>query len=127
MRIGFRALTVVSASLLMAMACVGGENQCLNPQPDLPSCNANGRPVTGFGGAGNNDDGNGNGNGASAGAPAIIVGGGSSNPGDLPEQPVPGAAAGDGGSGGAGGDTAFVPTDEAGAAGSAGASGADGH
>jgi len=125
MRFGFRALTVVSVSLLMAVACIGGENQCLNPQPDLPACNANGRPSntggslsSGVGGSRND-----NGNGQSSGSPAIVVGG-SNNPGIDPDLPAPGAA-GDSGLGGAGGDTASAPNAEAGAAGAGGAAGAD--
>src|SRR6187549_4145042 len=38
MRIRFRATFVTLLSLFVAIACVGGGDQCLNPQPDLPSC-----------------------------------------------------------------------------------------
>src|SRR6188768_1485383 len=40
MRFRFRAAFVASSALCAAIACVGGPDRCLNPQPDLPSCHS---------------------------------------------------------------------------------------
>jgi hypothetical protein len=82
MRFGFRATFVVSLSLLAVIACVGGENQCLNPHPDLPSC----RGVKGSGAPG----------GSSGGSSSVPTGSGDDG-NDDPVPPSP-AAAGSSGS-----------------------------
>jgi len=128
MRIGFRSVVVVSASLFLAIACLGGENQCLNPQPDLPSCRGN-DSAGHFGGAL-----------AIAGAPGSNIGnpssggssptGGSGSGSVIVDQdggpPNEGAAGSDGDLAGAGGDSAMSePPINGGAGGAGGAAGSD--
>ncbi len=76
MRFGFRATAVALLSLLAVVACVAGENQCLNPQPDLPSCRAT------------------TGSGQSGGASGLVTGSGGSNDGQSPNIPPPNSASG---------------------------------
>jgi hypothetical protein len=129
MRFGFRALVVASLSLLMAIACVGGENQCLNPQPDLPSCRNGNLPGGSMGGSTSSAAGGNNNGNAFAGSPAMTAGGSGLNVGDDagPPKPNEGAAGESGAFAGAGGDSSGEPVGHsAGAGGAAGAAGAAG-
>lgn len=128
MRFGFRTVVVASLSLLLAMACVGGgENQCLNPQPDLPSCRNSGGPGSKGGATGTTAGGSNNGN-SFAGSSSVGVAGSGTNLGNDAGQPMPpeSAAGSSGDFGGQGGDSAIEPGALAGAGGAAGAAGSDG-
>lgn len=124
---GFRAVVVASLSLLMAIACMGsGENQCLNPVPELPSCRNASEPGPAGGAPGNAAGGTKNGN-SFAGSAQTASGGSAIHIGDDAGPPVPsqGAAGQSGDFAGAGGDSAFEPGVIAGAGGAAGAAGSD--
>jgi len=126
MRFGLRVLVVTLPSLLLAIACVGGENQCLNPQPDLPSCgvknnNGSGGAFTSGAGTGDNDGIHGGGSGQTSSPTG--AGGATRDPNTGVEAPTPNESAGSSGAleGGAGGGDSGGE-----AAGSAGESGAAG-
>jgi len=107
-------------SPFVPMACLGGENQCLNPQPECPGYTGRpGNPASGgtFGtaaGAGNINQGP-----PYAGSSPTGAGGAGSHfdPGVAGESGADYA--------GAGGDSAVIPESEGGAAGSSGAAGSD--
>jgi len=110
MRVRFRTWVVALLSLSLAIACVGGDNQCLNPQPDLPSCNAKGAPGGGgspsVAGAGTIDVPSAGGRFAAAGA---FGSGGSATNGDGSAGAPPEAAAGSSDSAGVGGEGPIEP------------------
>jgi len=112
---------VVSAlSLFAAIACLGSPDQCLNPQPDLPSCRATDAPAGGRTGAA------GAANPSLGGAPGA---GGSGSPIVDNDSGLPNGAAGSSSEyAGAGGDSAGEPGGDAsaGAAGEGAAAGAAG-
>jgi len=120
MRFGLRGLVVCLLSPFVAMACLGGENQCLNPQPECPGAALPGIP---FGGTFGAAAGSGNGNeGPSYGGSSATGAGGRGSHVNPPTDDA--GASGD--FAGAGGDTAVIPGADGGTGGAAGASGAAG-
>ncbi|HEY0463363.1 MAG TPA: hypothetical protein VGC79_04100 [Polyangiaceae bacterium] len=111
MRFGFRATLVAVLSPLAVIACVAGENQCLNPQPDLPSCRASSGPGESGGSLGvtpGSAGGDGTSSEPTPGAPGVPEGsGGASSVGDLDAGAGEAAAGATGELGGAGGDSAI--------------------
>ena len=108
MGLGFRAVFAASISLLTAIACMGGENQCLNPHPELPSCRSNEAPGS-YGGTLGAAAGASSGNGgpsAGAGLPPMGSGGRSAS-GDVDAGPPTPGEAGASDLGGAAGDSAI--------------------
>ncbi len=126
MRLRFRGAVVALSSLLLAVACIGGADQCLNPQPDLPSCGGKSAPRA-TGGT-SSAAGAGHGTPSAAGGAASGIDGSGNNIGNSGGGPASGETAGSSGDfDGAGGDRALDPgAPEAGAAGVAGAAGAAG-
>jgi hypothetical protein len=120
MRIGSRALVVGLPSLLLAIACLSGENQCLNPQPDLPSCRGTDSNPGSFGGKSSFAGAPGTNTPTPAGGASSSGSAGRSSidDGNSPNEGAAGSSSGD--AGGAGGDSAFEPIVDGGAGGAAG-------
>jgi len=121
MRIGSRALIVGLPSLLLAIACLSGENQCLNPHPDLPSCRGTDNNPGSFGGKSSvaGAPGTNTGNPSSGGTSASgSAGRASTGGGNEPNEGAAGSSSDD--AGGAGGDSALEPGVDGGAGGAAG-------
>ena len=126
MRFGSRVLVVILPSLFMAIACMSGENQCLNPQPDLPSCGPRNVAANNGGSSASAAAGSGTTTGATQNPSSTGSGGSGINLGVEPDAgtPTPNDAAGSSGDDleeGAGGRSAGGTADnDAGAGGAAG-------
>jgi hypothetical protein len=122
MRFGFRGVAFSSLSLFVAIACVGGENQCLNPQPDLPSCGSQARPSASGGASNGSAAGPGADDGNPSGGSHSMASGGSGLSLD-PGVPAPEGGSSGSDYAGAGGDAAGpIVGGEGGAGGEAGGS-----